>query len=182
MAKFTRREKNRPVPKLEPRIAGLIALMVAVLITASPCACTTCRSSCITNIAELADRNRIRIQRVPAPRGLVFDRQSPPAGRYQSVVRRGDRARGLATIFPRPSSGSRSYTGPNDIAEKIADADEAGRPPYEPVTVAERLDGSRSSRSKRISSSCPASVCKSRRGGITCTARSRRICSATSAK
>ena len=49
MAKFTRREKNRPVPKLAPRIAGLMALVVAVLITASRCGCTTCRSSGITN-------------------------------------------------------------------------------------------------------------------------------------
>src|ERR1700693_4991522 len=77
MARFTSREKNRPVPKLAPRIAGLMAMIVAVLITA---ALRLYYLQVIKHheLAELADRNRIRIQRLPALRGLVFDRHLRP--------------------------------------------------------------------------------------------------------
>src|SRR5271156_6720419 len=77
MANFTRREKNRAIPKLAPRIAGLMILVVAVLITA---ALRLYYLQIIRHhdMAELADRNRIRIQRLPALRGLVFDHRHRP--------------------------------------------------------------------------------------------------------
>ncbi|HMD05443.1 MAG TPA: hypothetical protein VKG68_09195, partial [Candidatus Binatus sp.] len=87
---------------------------------------------------ELADRNRIRLQRVPAPRGLVFDRNhlplvdTRPSFDAQIVPEDSDN---LSLTIERLAR----YTGADDIPDKISDADEAGRPPYEPITVAERL-------------------------------------------
>ena len=87
---------------------------------------------------ELADRNRIRIRRVPAPRGLVFDRNHRPLvdtkPSFDAVIVPEDSDNLSETI-----ERLQRYTGAEDIAGKIADADDAGRPPYEPVTVAERL-------------------------------------------
>src|SRR5208282_1042931 len=87
---------------------------------------------------ELADRNRIRLQRVPAPRGLVFDRNHRPLVDTRPSFD--------AQIVPEDSDNLsltierlERYTGGDHIADKISDADEEGRPPYEPVTVAERL-------------------------------------------
>src|SRR5258708_13220846 len=87
---------------------------------------------------ELADRNRIRLQRVPAPRGLVFDRNHRPLVDTRPSFD--------AQIVPEDSDNLsltierlERYTGADQIAGKISDADEAGRPPYEPITVAERL-------------------------------------------
>src|SRR5580704_16537949 len=87
---------------------------------------------------EMADRNRIRLQRVPAPRGLVFDRNhrplvdTRPSFDAQIVPEDSDN---LSLTIERLAR----YTGADDIPAKISDADEAGRPPYEPITVAERL-------------------------------------------
>jgi penicillin-binding protein 2 len=88
---------------------------------------------------ELADRNRIRIRRVPAPRGLVFDRNHRPLvdtkPSFDAVIVPEDSADNLSQTIERLER----YTGADHIADKISDAEEAGRPPYEPVTVAERL-------------------------------------------
>ena len=87
---------------------------------------------------EMADRNRIRLQRVPAPRGLVFDRNhrplvdTRPSFDAQIVPEDSDN---LSLTIERLAR----YTGADQIADKISDADQAGRPPYEPITVAERL-------------------------------------------
>src|SRR5216684_3869978 len=87
---------------------------------------------------ESADRNRIRLQRVPAPRGLVFDRNHRPLVDTRPSFD--------AMIVPEDSDNLSEtieklerYTGGDNIPGKISDADQAGRPPYEPVTVAERL-------------------------------------------
>src|ERR1700722_6476491 len=137
MARFTRREKNRPIPKLAPRIAGLMALVVAVLITAS---LRLYYLQVIKHheLAELADRNRIRIQRLPALRGLVFDRHHRPLVDTKPSFD--------AVIVPEDTPDLNSsitrlekLIGPNDMAKKVEDADDDGRPDFEPVMVEERL-------------------------------------------
>ncbi|HEY1851048.1 MAG TPA: penicillin-binding protein 2 [Candidatus Binataceae bacterium] len=138
MAKFTRREKNRPVPKLAPRIAGLMALVVAVLITAS---LRLYYLQVIKHheLAELADRNRIRIQRLPALRGLVFDRHHRPLvdtkPSFDAVIVPEDTPDVNSTI-----TRLEKLIGPNDMAKKVEDADDDGRPDFEPVMVEERLN------------------------------------------
>src|SRR5258708_25012373 len=82
---------------------------------------------------ELAHRNRIRIRRVPAPRGLVFDRND------LSLV--DTKPSFDALIVPEDSDNLsetierlQRYTGSDDIAVNISDAAETRLPPYEPVT------------------------------------------------
>ena len=138
MARFTRREKNRPVPKLASRIAGLMTMIVAVLITA---ALRLYYLQVIKHhdLAELADRNRIRIQRLPALRGLVFDRRHRPLvdtkPSFEAVIVPEDSPNVTATV-----ARLEKLIGPNNMAKKIADADDEGRPEFEPVVVDERLD------------------------------------------
>src|SRR5271167_2897655 len=123
MANFTRREKNRAIPKLAPRIAGLMILVVAVLITA---ALRLYYLQIIRHhdLAELSDRNRIRIQRLPALRGLVFDRRHRPLvdtkPSFDAVVVPED-APDLDTTIARLEK----LLGENDFAKKIDDADDA---------------------------------------------------------
>ncbi len=138
MAKFIRREKNRAIPKLAPRIAGLMILVVAVLITA---ALRLYYLQIIRHhdLAELSDRNRIRIQRLPALRGLVFDRRHRPLvdtkPSFDVVIVPEDTPDVNATI-----TKLEKLIGPNDMAKKVEDADDDGRPDFEPVMVDERLD------------------------------------------
>ena len=91
---------------------------------------------------ELADRNRIRIRRVPAPRGLVFDRNHRPLvdtrPSFDAVIVPEDSDNLSQTI-----ERIERYTGADHIPDKISDAEEAGRPPYEPVTVAEEVNVAR---------------------------------------
>ena len=140
MAKFTKREKNRSVPKLGPRIAGMMTLIVAVLITA---ALRLYYLQVIRHhdLAELADRNRIRIQRLPALRGLVFDRHLRPLvdtkPSFDAVVVPEDSPDVAATV-----TRLEKLIGPNNMAKKIDDADDEGRPEFEPVVVEERMDWS----------------------------------------
>ncbi len=140
MARFSRREKNRSIPKLGPRIAGLMMLIVAVLITA---ALRLYYLQVIRHhdLAELADRNRIRIQRLPALRGLVFDRHLRPLvdtkPSFDAVIVPED-SPDVATIVTRLEK----LIGPNNMAKKIDDADDEGRPEFEPVVVEERMDWS----------------------------------------
>ena len=75
--KFRLSRKDLPVPRLDLRVAGLSILVAAVLII------VVGRLYYLQivqhqNLAELADRNRIRIRRLPALRGLVFDRHRRP--------------------------------------------------------------------------------------------------------
>src|SRR5271156_896299 len=135
MANFTRREKNRAIPKLAPRIAGLMILVVAVLITA---ALRLYYLQIIRHhdLAELSDRNRIRIQRMPALRGLVFDHRHRPLvdtkPSFDAVIVPEDAQPGTVNKL-------QTLLGVDGIDEKLSDADDDGRPEYEPVMVAERL-------------------------------------------
>ena len=138
MAKFhIPRSNNQRVPLLEPRIVTLTVLMFAILGVVSVRLYYLQVLHHKENV-ELADRNRIRLQRVPAPRGLVFDRNHRPLVDTRPSFD--------AQIVPEDSDNLsltierlERYTGADQIADKISDADEAGRPPYEPITVAERL-------------------------------------------
>lgn len=138
MAKFRSSNNNRAVPKLEPRVAALTTLMVVVF------AFVAVRLYYLQvlhhqDMTELADRNRIRIRRVPAPRGLVFDRNHQPLvdtrPSFDAMIVPEDSDNLSATI-----EKLERYTGSDHVADKISDADEEGRPPYDPVTVAERLN------------------------------------------
>ncbi|MGA6974326.1 MAG: hypothetical protein WBY93_22050 [Candidatus Binatus sp.] len=128
---------NRPVPLLEPRIATFTVLMFVIFAVVSVRLYYLQVLHNQENV-ELADRNRIRLQRVPAPRGLVFDRNHRPLVDTKPSFD--------AQIVPEDSDNLsltierlERYTGAEDIPDKISDADEEGRPPYEPITVAERL-------------------------------------------
>jgi penicillin-binding protein 2 len=140
MARFTKREKSQSVPKLGPRIAGMMTLIVVVLITA---ALRLYYLQVIRHhdLAELADRNRIRIQRLPALRGLVFDRHLRPLvdtkPSFDAVVVPEDSPDVAATV-----TRLEKLIGPNNMAKKIDDADDEGRPEFEPVVVEERMDWS----------------------------------------
>ncbi|HYL58471.1 MAG TPA: penicillin-binding protein 2 [Candidatus Acidoferrales bacterium] len=138
MAKFRSSSSNRAVPKLEPRIAILTGLMLAVF------AFVAVRLYYLQvlhhqEMTELADRNRIRIRRVPAPRGLVFDRNHRPLvdtrPSFDAMIVPEDSDNLSATI-----EKLERYIGADHVADKISDADEEGRPPYEPVKAAERLN------------------------------------------
>ncbi|HVB81403.1 MAG TPA: hypothetical protein VNE82_15835, partial [Candidatus Binataceae bacterium] len=69
---YSSSKQARAIPRIEPRLAVLSALIALVL------AVVTVRLYYLQIIrhkefVELADRNRIRIRRQPALRGLVFD-------------------------------------------------------------------------------------------------------------
>src|SRR6516164_9006010 len=72
MAKLTAAKKNRPVPKLDPRIVAFM-LFFSAMLGAAAVRLYYLQIIKHHELAELADRNRIRIQRVPALRGLVYD-------------------------------------------------------------------------------------------------------------
>ncbi len=118
----------------------LMAMIVAVLITA---ALRLYYLQVIEHhqLAELADRNRIRIQRLPALRGLVFDRHhralvdTRPA--FDAVIVPEDAPNLDATV-----ARLQKLLKQTGISKKITAADEAGRPEYEPVIVDGGLDWS----------------------------------------
>jgi penicillin-binding protein 2 len=136
--RFSPRNKTRPVPKLEPRIAGLTALIVVVLCGA---AVRLYYLQLIKHheLSELADRNRIRIQRLPALRGLVYD------DRHRPLV---DTRPSFDAVMVPEDSPNLSQTierlekllGEDSVAKKLEDADDEGRPDFQPITVEERLD------------------------------------------
>jgi len=132
-----RQRHNRAVPKLEPRIAVLTALM---LIALGAVAIRLYYLQIINTqeLAELADRNRIRLRRVPAPRGLVFDR------RHRALV--DTRPSFDAVIVPedtgdlsRTIENLERYLGEDPVADKLGEAQEQGRPAFDAITVKERL-------------------------------------------
>ena len=137
MAKFTREKKSRPIPKLEPRIAGLTALIMVIL------AAATVRLYYLQiikhhDMAELADRNRIRIQRLTAMHGLVVD------SRHRALV--DTRPSFDATITPEDAPNLQTtitrlerLLGEDNMAGKLSEAEDQGRPDFEPVTVEEGL-------------------------------------------
>jgi penicillin-binding protein 2 len=133
-----RQKKNRPVPQLEPRLITIFAVMMVAL---GLVAVRLYYLQVIKNseFAELADRNRIRIRRVIAPRGLVFD------ARHRPLV---DTRPSFNAVLVPEDSPNLSQTieslekllGQTGVADKLAAADDEGRPEYEPVTVDERLE------------------------------------------
>jgi penicillin-binding protein 2 len=138
VAKFRYSRNTRPVPSLEPRIVAVTAIMLAIfgLVGVRLYYLQVLHHQ---DMASLADRNRIRLRRLPAPRGLVFDRNHRPLvdtrPSFDAMIVPEDSDNLSATI-----ERLEKYTGSDHVADKIADAEEEGRPPYDPVTVAERLD------------------------------------------
>jgi penicillin-binding protein 2 len=138
VAKFRRKGQNRPVPKLEPRVAVMLALMMAAL---GAVALRLYYLQVIkgSELRELADRNRIRVRRLAAPRGLVYDCRHRPLVDTQPSFN--------AVVVPEDSDDFsetverlQKLLGDDQIASEVAAADEQGRPPYEPITVEQRLD------------------------------------------
>ena len=77
MAKSRRQNSNRAVPKLELRIAIIsVVMLIALAVVGSRLYYLQVVKS--PEFTELADRNRIRLRRVAAPRGLVYDRRHRP--------------------------------------------------------------------------------------------------------
>jgi len=74
MAVLGRRQGKLAIPKLEPRLTVLSILMMVVL---GAVALRLYYLQIIEThqMSSLADRNRIRIRRIPASRGLIFDRR-----------------------------------------------------------------------------------------------------------
>jgi penicillin-binding protein 2 len=132
-----RRRQNRSVPKLEPRLAVLTALMLAAL---SAVAVRLYYLQIINTqeMTEMADRNRIRTRRVPAPRGLVYDRRHRPLidtrPSFDAVMVPED-----AGNLHRTIDNFERYVGEDHVAEKLGEAKEQGRPPFDAIAVKERL-------------------------------------------
>jgi penicillin-binding protein 2 len=136
---YSRRQKNsRPIPQLEPRLIIISVVMMAAL------AVVAVRLYYLqviktSEFSELADRNRIRIRRVIAPRGLVFDRRHRPLvdtrPSFNAVIVPEDSPNLSQTI-----ESLEKLLGQTGVADKLAAADDEGRPEYEPVTVDERLE------------------------------------------
>ncbi len=137
MAGFFRRRKSQAVPRLEPRLVALSAMMLTALavLTVRLYYLQVIRSQAMS---ELADRNRIRTLRVPAPRGIVFDRRHRPLvdtlPTFDAVVVPEDITDLSATI-----EKLETLLGGDHIAGTISQAEDEGRPPYDPITVEERL-------------------------------------------
>ena len=138
MARFNPRNKLRAIPKLEPRLTALTVLITAVLGVAMV------RLYYLQIIrhhamSELADRNRIRIQRLPALRGLVYDDRHRPLvdtrPSFDAVMVPEDTPNLSSTI-----EKLEKLLGEDNVANKLEQAQDDGRPEYEPVPVEERLD------------------------------------------
>ncbi len=137
MATFRQSRKDLPVPPLESRIGVLLALM-AVTLALALARLYYLQVIKHREMAELADRNRIRIRRLPAPRGLVFDR------RHRPLV---DTVPGFAAeIVPEDTrhpavtvARLERYIGDDGAARRLGQAERDGRPAFEPVILAESL-------------------------------------------
>jgi penicillin-binding protein 2 len=138
MAKLTPRRKTRPIPKLEPRIAALMLFIGAVL-TASAIRLYYLQIIKHHELSELADRNRIRIQRLPALRGLVYDIHHRPLvdtrPSFDAVMVPEDAPDVGVTV-----ARLERLLGEDGAAKKLEEAEDQGRPEFEPVTVEERLN------------------------------------------
>lgn len=126
-----------PAPELQPRIVALSALM-ALVFAAAAIRLYYLQVVKGPELAGLADRNRIRVRRLPAPRGLVFDR------RHRALV--DTRPSFDAVVVPEDSGDLAAtvenlerYLGEDQVDEKLAAAEQESRPAFEPITVEERL-------------------------------------------
>ena len=137
MARFSPRSKVRSVPRLEPRIAALTAL-IAVVLGIAAVRLYYLQVIRHHDLSEMAERNRIRIQRLPALRGLVYDDRHRPLvdtrPSFDAVVVPEDSPNLSATI-----ERLEKLLGQDNVAKKLEDADDQGRPEFEPVAVEERL-------------------------------------------
>jgi penicillin-binding protein 2 len=134
---LSRRGFSKVVPKLEPRLAVLAVLMVLAL-CASAFRLYYLQVVETQELSNLSDKNRIRLLRVPAPRGLVFD------DRHRVLI--DTRPSFDAVIVPedthdldRTVTSLERYLGEDHIGQKISEAQDDGRPEYDPITVEERL-------------------------------------------
>jgi penicillin-binding protein 2 len=91
------------------------------------------------DMSEMADRNRIRIQRLPALRGLVYDDRHRPLvdtrPSFDAVMVPEDASNLSGTI-----EKLEKLLGQDHVASKLEEAEDQGRPEFDPVTVEERLD------------------------------------------
>lgn len=136
--RYYRAKKVRPIPRIEPRVGALSVLLAAVL------AVVGVRLYYLQIIrhkqyAELADRNRIRIHRQPALRGLVFDSHHRPLVNTQPSFD--------AVIVPEDMRNARQtvarlegYLGDDNISAELSAAGKGDRPPFDPIAVAEHLN------------------------------------------
>ena len=126
------------VPKLEPRLAFLALFMMLVL---GGVALRLYDLQIIQSqqMRELANRNRIRNRRLPASRGLVYDRRhrvlvdTRPS--FDALMVPED-AEDVATTI----ENLQRYLGDSGIADNLDAAQDQGRPAFEPVVVRERLN------------------------------------------
>ncbi len=130
-------KQARAIPRIEPRLAILSVFVALVL------AVVTVRLYYLQIIrhkefVELADRNRIRINRLPALRGLVFDAKHRPLvdtrPSFDAVIVPED-----VRDFRQTVARLEGLLGQDNITEKLAQAEDDGRPPFDPVTVDEHL-------------------------------------------
>ncbi|HLJ43493.1 MAG TPA: penicillin-binding protein 2 [Candidatus Binataceae bacterium] len=130
-------KQSRAIPRIEPRIAVLSALIAVVM------SVVTVRLYYLQIIRHkefvvLADRNRIRIHRQPALRGLVFDVHHRPLvdtrPSFDAVMVPEDVRNVKQTV-----ARLEGLLGQDNIAAKLNQAEDDGRPPFDPVTVEEHL-------------------------------------------
>jgi penicillin-binding protein 2 len=130
-------KQSRTIPRIEPRLAILSVFVALVL------AVVTVRLYYLQIIrhkefVELADRNRIRIHRQPALRGLVFDVHHRPLvdtrPSFDAVMVPED-----VRDVKRTVARLEDLLGQDNIAAKLNQAEDDGRPPFDPVTVEEHL-------------------------------------------
>src|SRR5216683_7125828 len=138
MAKLMAGKKIRPVPQLEPRIVALM-LFIGTVLSAAAVRLYYLQIIKHRDLSELADRNRIRIQRLPALRGLVYDVHHRPLvdtrPSFDAVMVPED-----APDLGRTVGKLEQLLGEDGAAKKLEDAQDQGRPEFEPVTVEERLN------------------------------------------
>ena len=134
---YSSSKQSRAIPRIEPRLAILSALIALVL------SVVTVRLYYLQIIRhkefiELADRNRIRIHRQPALRGLVFDVHHRPLvdtkPSFDAVMVPED-VRNIKQTVARLEG----LLGQDNVAAKLSEAEDEGRPPFDPVTVEEHL-------------------------------------------
>lgn len=130
---YSSNKQTRAIPRIEPRLAILSVFVALVL------AVVTVRLYYLQIIrhkefVELADRNRIRINRLPALRGLVFDARHRPLvdtrPSFDAVIVPED-----VRNFKQTVARLEGLLGQDNITEKLAQAEDDGRPPFDPVTV-----------------------------------------------
>ncbi len=136
--RYHRSKKVRAVPRVEPRLS-IISTAVGIVLAAVTVRLYYLQIIRHKEFNELAERNRIRIHRLPALRGLVFDVHHRPLvdtrPSFEAVMVPEDVRNPKQTI-----AQLESYLGENNIPAKLNQAEDEGRPPFDPVAVEEHLD------------------------------------------